>query len=302
MQPFQVKDLHMWQCFYEVAEKQNFSAAAKGLGLSLPTLSKKVAALERNLQRQLFRRTTRRTSMTEEGRELFPMVKAALEEMNQLEGHLQNEDGEISGIIRMTSFPAFAHRHLVGTFVRFQKKHPKVRFHLHVSDHIIDLVENGIDVAIRSQEPQGADFIYRKLVPNQLILCASPKFLDSLKTPIRSPKDLFEVPVYYISAFRKIKFANVDMRVGDLQRQRMIESETGLLFTELALMGAGIAIRSRWDVQRFINQGKLREVLPKFPLEEMASLYAVTPPGKQISKRIRAFLDFLVQDSKSWLT
>jgi DNA-binding transcriptional LysR family regulator len=289
----------MWQIFQAVAKMQNFRQAARTLSISVPTVSKKIASLESQLQTKLFHRTTRKVSLTESGRELVPLVQNAMESMSELESHIE-EDAPVAGNIRIACLSGLAHRHLSHAILKFRRTYPDVEFDLLLSDHLIDLIENSIDVAIRVQEPQGADFIYRKLIENRLIVCASPKFLNQLKSIPKSPKDLAGLPLLSLPQYRKLRFLNSDYFVKDFDQNRKIRVDSGLFLTELAVRGAGVAIRSVWDVQPFLEQGKLRPLLPHYPLENLGNIYAVTPPGRKISKKLRLFLNFLLEESKRW--
>jgi LysR family transcriptional regulator, transcriptional activator for dmlA len=290
-----IRDLSAWETFFWVAKDGSFTKAAKRLGIGLPLVSKRVTALEEELGLRLLQRSTRKVGLTQEGKSLFPEVQALLEDANSLEERFLGA-GELSGTIRMACLTAFAHRVLPGLIAKFSRQHPKVKFELEISDTLIDLIENQIDLAIRVQEPSGADFVFRKLLLNRLVVCASPGYLKEANAPIRSPRDLLSHRLLVAKVYSDCRFQNSGLKVVDLLGARSIYCESGLFLTELALRGQGIAIRSLWDVGALVESGRLKVLLEKHPLDPFGSVYAVIPSRRLVSPRVRAFVDFLHQE------
>lgn len=290
MEKVKIADLSLWESFYWVCKKGSFTQAAHQLHVSVAFLSKKIAQLEGELEVRLFNRTTRHVAMTLEAKELLPRVEALLEEAGNLE---RRGPQEKAGLIRLTCVPAFAQRCLAPWIVEFQKQHPGIRFDVHVSDSLVDLIETERDLAIRVQAPTGAQFVFRKLLSNDLVWCASPGYLAQ-HSPVRKPKDLKAHAIFSLGVYSDLRVGE-GVRVGDLMQNPTVRCESGAVLTELALQGAGIALRSKWDVEPFLSSGKLVQVLKKYPMEAFGDVYAVTPHRRLITHRLRLFLDFLVQ-------
>jgi DNA-binding transcriptional LysR family regulator len=293
-----IRDLSVWESFYWVAKEGSFTRAAKRQGLGLPHLSKRIGKLESDLGVRLFQRSTRKVSLTHEGRGLFPVVQSFLEDAQSLEERFEAKE-EISGTIRLSCVTAFAHRRIAPLIAKFNEAYPKVRFELEITDSLIDLIDNQIDLAIRVQEPTGSDFVFKKLIPNELVVCASPGYLKRAKK-IRTPEDLLSHRILTLQVYEDCRFSGSKLSVGDLMKARSIYCENGLFLTELACQGAGIAIRSVWDVASLLQSGKLVQVLQRHPLEPYGNMYAVIPNRRFLAQRVRAFMTFLETEAQNW--
>jgi DNA-binding transcriptional LysR family regulator len=293
-----IRDLSVWESFYWVAKEENFTRAAQRQNLGLPYLSKRIAKLEEDLGVRLFQRSTRKVSLTHEGRSLFPVVQSFLEDAQGLEDRFEANE-EISGTIRLSCVTAFAHRMIAPLIVKFNEIHPKVQFELEITDSLIDLIDNQIDLAIRVQEPAGADFVFKKLIPNELIVCASPQYIERNKK-IRTPEDLLAHRILTLQVYEESRFDRSQLKVGDLMKARAIRCESGLFLTELACQGAGVAIRSVWDVDSLLRDGRLMKILDRFPLQPFGNMYAIVPNRRLLAQRVRTFMTFLEAEAQSW--
>lgn len=294
-----IRDFSVWESFYWVARDQSFTKAAHRLGIGVPFLSKKISLLEDKLGVRLFTRTTRKVNLTHDGQGIFPRVKVFLEDAQALEDQFQQQDA-IKGIIRISCLTAFATRVMAPLLVEFSRLHPFVTFEIEASDILVDLIDSQIDIAIRVQEPMGSEFIFKKLMENKLVLCASPSYIQSLKTAIHHPEDLYHHPILALKVYEKCKFLNCPITIGELTSTQKIFCQNGLILSELACQGAGIAVRSIWDVQSLFHSGRLVEVLPDFSLDSFGYIYAVIPTRRLLAHRVRVFLDFLSEKAKDW--
>ena len=287
-----IRDVSLWESFYWVAKDGNFTRAAKRLHVGLPLLSKRIGKLESNLGARLFHRSTRKMSLTQEGREILPLVESFLGDAQDLESRLAHRS-EIAGTIRLTCVTALAHRKMAPLITEFLRIHPKIRFELEITDILVDLIDHQIDLAIRVQEPRGADLVFKNLFSNDLVLCASPRYLKGAKKPLGGPSDLAFHPILTLEAYKDCRFKKTGITVESLFGSRTVSCESGFFLTELACQGAGIAIRSIWDVAPLLKSGRLVQVLKGHPLEPFGSMYAVIPNRRLLSPRVRAFIDFL---------
>ena len=289
-----IRDLQAWQSFVTVAQEKNFSKAAKVLHTHAPNVTKRISALEESLGTRLFNRTTRVVSLTQEGEALLPSAVTLIEQARELEAKAGDRH-DLSGIIRVTCLNGLAQRWLAPLLVEFQSRHPHVRFEVIATDQVVDLIQDQIDLAIRIQEPKGSDFVFRELRPNQLVVCASSSYLKKTP-PLKTPSDLMKHRVLALTAHQDLKFTRTGERVGDFLSRREIICDSGAYLTELALLGAGVAIRARYDVAGFLKSGKLVECLGKHPLEDFRKVYLVIPQRRYLTNRVRNFSDFLLKN------
>jgi DNA-binding transcriptional LysR family regulator len=287
-----ITDLSLWETFAAVADMKSFAKAGRRLHMGAPTVTKRISLLENQLGVRLFNRTTRVVSLTQDGERLLPEAKQLLDTANEVERRASDAKN-LEGLVRVTCLPVVGFRWLGPQVVSFQKKHPKIQFQLDLSERFTDLVAEQFDLAIRVQKPQGADFVFRELAPNELVLCASPAYLKKA-APVKKLADLYQHPLLTLDVFAGCRFVKTGKALRDFDSARTIRSEFGLYLTELALQGGGIAVRSRWDVFPFLASGKLVEVLPEHRLEPFGNAYLVIPQRRYLSPRVRAFADHLM--------
>ena len=294
-----IRDLSAWESFYWVAKESNFKRAAGRLNIGAPLLSKRIAKLEEDLGVRLFQRSTRKVSLTHEGRGMFPHVQSFLEDAQGLEDRFGQTD-EVVGTIRMTCVTAFAHRIMAPIIAEFCELHPKVAFEFEATDGFVDLIDAQMDLAIRVQHPTGADFVFKKLLQNNLVLCASPKYLKAARRPIRKPEDLSSHRLLMLKSYEGCRFKGAAVALGELQGAQKVHCESGLFLTELACRDAGVAVRSLWDVLGLLKSGKLVQVLEKYPLDPFGDMYLVIPTRRLLAHRVRTFVDFLTAKTQHW--
>lgn len=287
-----IRDLSLWEAFYWVAKDRNFTRAAQRLNVSPPQLSKRVAGLEEQLGVRLLTRTTRQVSLTKDGQGLLPHLESMLEDLRGLEGRFEASD-KIEGTIRVTGVTAFTHRALAPLIAEFMRLNPAVQIEVEPTDQLIDLIDNQMDLGIRVEEPRGADFVYIKLMENRLVLCASPDYLKRNSGPLQRPQDLFHHSILMLKVYENCRIARSKIRLGDLARARKMRCESGLFLTQMTLLGAGIGVRSLWDVKPLLDEGQLVEVLPRHKIESFGNVYAVIPSRRLLARRVRVFIDFL---------
>lgn len=294
-----IEDLSLWEAFYKIAIDGSFSAAAKKLNLNPPQLSKKITKLESELGVRLFYRSTRRLSLTEEARSILPHIKTLLEDYSSIEDTFQNSK-EVEGTIRLTCSIGLANRMLAPILNDFCSLYPKVRFELDVTDTILDMIESQIDIAIRIQNPVESEMVYRKLCPNDLIFCASPNYLKKCKFPVKKLQDLHKHPLLMFQNYERCKIDGTSFSLADFKSSKKISLNSGTLMTELAKYNGGIAVRSLWDVEHYLKNKDLVQILPEFKIINPIDIYAVIPSRRLLAKRVQAFLYFLQEKAKQW--
>src|SRR5919198_2310557 len=165
--------------FAQVVESGSFAAAAEKLGLSTTATSRHVAELETHLQARLLNRTTRRVSLTEVGRAFYERAVQLLTDLGEAEQEASSAAVVPRGTIRLTTSINFGVRHVAPAIAQFMAQHPEVRFDVVLSDRTVDLVEEGLDLAIRIGGPAGDNRVARKLGETRLVPCASPAYLGA---------------------------------------------------------------------------------------------------------------------------
>lgn len=293
-----IEDIKVWESFLAVAKQGHFSRASVVLGVPLPQVSKRITKLEEGLGLRLFHRTTRSVTLTDEGKALMPKIERLLSDLSEAENYFEKNQ-KFSGTIKITSVPFVAHRLLLPVLDLFSEKYPQIKIELELSEKMVNLVESGFDVALRIDTPKDSDLVYRKLVPNDLVLCASPKYLKE-STALRTLDDIKKHSLLTLGIHSRCRFKNSDKKIGDYSASKTFICENGAFLTDMALANKGVLLRSIWDVQGYLKSKKLIRVLEKYPLETFGHIYAVVPTRRYVAPRVRAFLDFVFEESKKW--
>ena len=288
-----------WKAFEAVARYGNFAKASKALRIPVPALSKRVSKLEDQIGVRLFQRSTRVVSLTDEGIALLPKIRSILESLMEVESSFSPKR-ELSGIVKITCVPFIAHNLLVPIIGEFQSQHPKIKIDLSLGEKFVNIIESNIDMAIRIQTPDDSDLIYRKLIPNELIFCASPKYLKKNRARIENPQDLNNHNLLFLKIHEDCKFVSSKMRMKTFSQAKTIESDSGAFLTDLALNDYGILLRSIWDVQNHLKENRLVQVLKSHSVETFGHIHVVIPSKKYLAPRVRAFYEFILEKSKGW--
>jgi LysR family transcriptional activator of dmlA len=283
-----------WVTFITVAKEKSFIKASKALNLAPAVVTKRIVRLEDALKVRLFQRTTRSVQLTDEGRELLPMAERLIADMSEAETLFEKNE-TISGTIRFTAPATFCQRKLAPIITEFQKLYPDVKLELEMTNSVLNLIERGIDVAIRIGKYPDSSLIARKIGVNDLLVCASPDYLKKSK-PIKSAKDLKFHSLLYIDGHRNYRFEKSSLKISDISKSSHIICNDGSVLTALAISGAGIVIRSRWDVDPYIESGDLKCILQNDPLESAGDIFIVAPTRRHQSPRVRAFINFVVEN------
>lgn len=292
-----VNELATWEAFLGVAKHGNFTTAGKALRIPTPQVSKRIAKLEERLGVRLFQRSTRVVTLTDEGQSLVPKVAAIIEDLSSVESQFEGEKN-LKGTIRLTCVPFVAHRILPNVLARFGSDYPDIRLEIELSKEFRNLIEEGLDMAIRIETPKDADLVYRKMAPNDLVLCASPLYLKNA-APLHTPEDLVKHKLLMLDIHHRVKLTHSNKYLGDFQDCQRVTCKNGAFLTDLALQHQGILVRSIWDVQEKIQKRELVEVLPSYPLESFGHIYAVIPTKRYLARRVRLFLDYVLKEAET---
>ncbi|VVE61394.1 LysR family transcriptional regulator [Pandoraea captiosa] len=278
--------------FDRVVSTGSLSAAAREMGLSLAVVSKRLGLLEQRLGVRLLNRTTRRQALTEAGQVFHACCQRILAEIAETERLMTRQAGTVGGVLRISAPRAFGRRHLTPLLVAFREQHPDVKVQMSLSDLWVDLVAQGIDVAIRVGTLPDSSLVAQELAPNYRVLVASPDYLAQHGTP----SDVGDLQRHDCILFGNAPHG--DWRfVSGSETLRVQVPDTYLVDDgdaahQLALHGAGITQKSIWDVGDDIREGRLVRVLPALQIPA-SPLHAVYPHSRHQAPRTRVFVEFL---------
>lgn len=283
------------EALVRVVDAGSFTAAARQWGCSKAAVSKYVAALEEHLGVELLRRSTRSLSLTEAGRAYHARCRNLLEEIDALESSLRDEQGALRGELRVTAPPGLADRHLHELSASFLEAHPDLRIDLDLTHRMVDLVEEGVDLAIRMTEPRDSALIARRIAPAPVIAVAAPDYLQEWGEP-ESPEALTEHACLVDTNFRdqgRWPF-EIDGRIRSVRVDGPVRANSPTAVRALAVAGWGVALIPALLVDDELEDGSLVELFPG-AVALRWSLLAVYPRRRYLSARVRAYLDHLVE-------
>jgi DNA-binding transcriptional LysR family regulator len=283
------------QAFVAVAEAGSFVNAADHLETSKAAVSRYVAQLEERLGVRLLNRTTRRQSLTDEGHAFLVHCKETLALINDAEEEIQNKRSSPMGLIRINAPLTFGILHLAPLWGKFTALYPQVQLEVTLSDRLVDLVDEGYDLAVRVASLPNSTLISRKLASTTLVVCASSQYLKGKRKPAH-PSDLQNHSVIsysYLATGDEWVFQGPEGEVR-VKTKPKIHTNNGDTCRSAALAHQGIILQPTFLVGQDIQKGDLVALLPEFKGIELG-IYAVYPSRKLVSPRIRALVDFLVK-------
>lgn len=286
---------HLMQLFVRIVESGSFSAVAREMNMIQPTVSKQLTALEEKLGVRLLNRTTRRLSLTDAGREYYQRCKRILDEVQELESEVSDLQNRPTGTLRVNAPIAFGHLYLVPLSFQFREKYPGLAIDISLSDRYVDLVQEGIDIAIRFGDLEDSQLVARHVGSSARICVASPAYLK-LKGRPETPFDLkgHNCITYTYLFGNEWRFEGPGgphpIRVfGDYR------ANSGLTIRAAALEGLGIANIPAFLVREDIESGRLLQVLsPYGPAPVRIS--AIYPSARLLSRKVKLFVDFIQQE------
>lgn len=287
-------DLNELKTFRAILKEGSLSGAARGLGVTLAVVSKRLAALEARAGVRLINRTTRRLSPTEDGARLLIDVSRGLEAIEVAEGRLADGRDEPAGTLRVSAPIAFGRRCVAPVLGRMAERHPRLTVALDLDDRIVDLVGEGLDVAIRIGALADSTAVRRKLAENRRILVAAPHYLERLGRPT-SPRDLpGHAFLRYGASVSPWRLRGPGGQTFDIAAASRLRVDDGDAVHDWALAGHGIMLKSEVDVAEDLGRGRLEQVLPAWDGGD-APVVALYPNAEHQPLKLRAFLDELTR-------
>ncbi|NQD36478.1 LysR family transcriptional regulator [Permianibacter sp. IMCC34836] len=285
------------QLFLRIATLGSLSAAAREANLSPAVVSHRLGQLEQKLGVRLFHRSTRSLSLSEDGRLFLSHAEALVEAMTNARASFSAPGQLVQGVLRVTTSASFGRQHLTPLLAKFLALHPQLKIDLHLSDQVVDLIQEGFDVGIRMAEQIDPGLVARKLAISDRLPVAAPAYLARHGTPLQ-PADLAQHECLILNEQRQWKFVTGNGSELAVQVQGRLRCNHGESLREAALAGLGICIQSIWNIHRELASGALVPVLIDYPLANKSHIWAVYPSGRLLAPKVRAFIDFLLAEWK----
>ncbi|HYE28613.1 MAG TPA: LysR family transcriptional regulator [Allosphingosinicella sp.] len=277
--------------FVRVVETGAFSRAAERMGMSKSILSRRVARLERQLGARLLTRTAQGAQPTEVGQAYFERASNVLADLEAAEEVVAEAVTQVAGPVRLSAPLSFGIEHLAPALADFAEAHPRVELDISFDDRPVDLAAGGFDLAVRIGALKDSSLVARRIAPVRKVAAASPAYLDARGRP-EFPSDLagHDILLYANEQWR--------FRVGGkweyVRGPPRLRADNGEMLRAAAEAGLGVCILPSFIVAPAFERGALEPLLRDYPLEE-GGLYAVMPPGRSTTARVRALVDFLLQ-------
>lgn len=287
--------LQAMKTFVAVVETGGFIKAVDVTGFSKPAVSRQVADLEKYLGARLLHRTTRRVSLTDEGRSYYQHSKAILLAVEEAHAEVSDATLTAQGNLRIGAPQTFGALHLAPLWGRFAAENPSVDLDIVLSDRVVDMVEEGYDLVVRIGRLTDSNLVSRALATSRMVLCASPDYLANHGVPLH-PDDLaqHEVIAYsYWSAGDEWSFLGLsgETRVRVSPR---IHANSGDTCKAAAVAGYGVVFQPDFLVYDCLQTGQLIELMPEFQGAKL-EIQTLYPTRKQLPLKVRKLVDFLVE-------
>ncbi|HEY2464053.1 MAG TPA: LysR family transcriptional regulator [Steroidobacteraceae bacterium] len=281
------------EVFVLVVETGSFSAAARQLDVGQPAISKTIAQLEARLGVQLLIRSTQSLTTTEAGQSFYERAKRVIQEAEEAEQAARGTSASLAGELRISAAVTFARLHLVPRLPRFLAEHPALAIRALLDDRNIDLIEHGIDVALRMGSLEDSSLVARKIAECPRLVVGTAAYFQKHGEP-RLPEDLasHQAVIYEVRSGGDAWTFRRDSTVSSVTLDGRLRIAGAEGVREAVFAGIGLAVASEWMFAPELNGGSVRAVLEDWALPPM-ELWAVFPTGRRASAKARAFVAFL---------
>jgi DNA-binding transcriptional LysR family regulator len=282
------------ELFVQVAETGSLSRAAEALDLSNAAASRHLSALESRLGARLVERNTRRLYLTDTGQEFFGRAKSILSDLKEAESAANATSLNPSGMLRISTSLSFAMHHVAPLLREYTQRYPNITVHVEAANRYLDIIDNNIDVAIRTREVEpDSNITVRRLALTRRILAASPDYLAQHGQPKTLEALLDHKLLIYTHASNpdKLRFTRKD-QTTTLSVKGLLESNDGQILRAAALDGMGILVQPAYILYEDILAGRLVPVLDDWDLPRL-SINLAYPSRKHLSAKVRTFIDFI---------
>jgi DNA-binding transcriptional LysR family regulator len=287
--------LRALEVFVEVVRKEGFARAAEALDTSPANVTRYISDLESHLQTRLLNRSSRKMSLTPSGEALFERARSILEEVQEAEAIVSSAAVHPRGVLRINAPLSFGVQHLAHLWPRFMQQHPDVQLDISLIDRVVDIVEEGYDMAIRISRAGSASNVARKLATSRNIACASPEYLARRGVP-QTPADLLQHDcIVYTYTGDEWQFSDSAGKPHPVRVRGIMHTSNGDTARAAALGGMGIIWQPTFLIGADLRAGRLQPVLPGYRLPDI-DVMAVYASRRHLSAKVRAMIDFLVRE------
>jgi DNA-binding transcriptional LysR family regulator len=280
-----------YELFAEVVEAGSLSEAGRRLRISPAMVSKRLARLENRLGTRLVHRTTRRLSLTQAGRTFHEDVLTILSAIQAAEARLTGQEGRAAGSLRVSAPTSFGRLHVAPYLKDFLTVFPRVQLQLDLSDNFVDLIQQRVDLAIRIAPEIDRSLTANRLATSPRLLCAAPAYLEANGAP-RRIEDLATCRLLAATDQLPWRLKGLGGPIT-VHGESYVRTNSSEVVRELALAGIGIALRSLWDVDRDLAEGRLVRILPAYGSSTDVGIYAVHPRSSHVPAAVTAFVAHL---------
>lgn len=288
--------LRAYEVFVTVVSRGSFTRAADALETSPANVTRYVNELEAHLGTRLINRTSRKLSLTEGGETLYARCKSILDDVVETEGLVSSASVEPRGRLRINAPVSFGILHLAPLWPEFMRRYPRVELDVALIDRVVDIVDEGYDLAIRISRTGSTNHAARKLATSRNIVCASPDYLKRCGHPV-TPADLAGhqcIGYLYASTGDEWQLIDSKGRAHAVKVNYNMRSNNGDTARAAALAGQGVIWQPTFLVGNDLRAGKLVQILPEYRLPDIDVL-ALYPSRRHLSAKIRAMIDFLAE-------
>jgi DNA-binding transcriptional LysR family regulator len=282
------------EVFAKVANCGSLSAAARSMGLSQTMVTKHLAAVESRLGAKLFHRTTRRLSITEAGRSYLEASERILADIEAADAAIAADRVEARGLLRLNAPVVFGTRQIAPLLAEFAQRYPRVTVELGLNDRLVDLAEEGWDLAIRIGNLRDSSLVARRIAPCRTVVCAAPAYLKARGTP-RKVDDLLAHNClgYTLSQSGAGRWTFGRQAELSIQITGDLRANNGDALRSAAVAGQGIIYQPTFIVADDLREGKLTALVLDHPTSELLGVHAVYLPDRHAPAKVRAFIDFI---------
>ncbi len=267
------------------------SAAGRALGFSPAVISKRIKRLEDRLGTRLLQRTTRQISLTEAGQGFYDRVLGILTGIEEAEAYASGRSSQAQGVLRISAPTSFGRMHIAPHLTGFMKDHLDLKLHIVLTDDFTDIVADGFDMAVRIGELTDSSLVARKLAPVRRLLCASPDYIARNG----APNEIADLARHFCLPAHNNDNWKLEGPEGSLvwQPEGPLVTNSSEIVRAAVIAGAGIALRSTWDIGPELRSGQLVQVLPQWEGSKNLTLSAVYPSRQFLPAKVRLFIDYL---------
>ena len=287
--------------FVKAVELKSISAAGRHLRLSAAAASHRIQQLEEQVGVRLLNRTTRSLQPTEAGRIFYEHALGVLDAVEKARSSMAIASGTPTGSLRVAAPLGFGRRLLAPLVSQFHAQYPRVEVRLRLSDHVVDLLSESVDIAVRMSVMHDSSLISRKLADCPRVLCAAPSYIEKYGRP-EVPEDLLQHNCLLLrfpgETESRWTLTGGEQGSVTLPVSGRFDADDGDVVTEWALQGDGIVLKPYWEVASHLRAGDLEVVLPDNPPEPL-SLVLLYPHRHLLPAKVRAFADFLIEKTKT---